>query len=159
MRTLTKNWRYHGGQAHEHTRKQNWNISTDMAVFLNRKRANVCKHMTKMASLEFLKSATRGLREEWMEGNLKEDYLGFITSHFKNLYEISYCFYWTYIFIKDLPKLLFCLRWYLMKNTSLWGGFFKTWNVFTFTTFLLSSANMALSYWIFLLLSYFRWFL
>ena len=25
-----------------------------------------------MASLEFLKGATRGLREEWMEGNLKE---------------------------------------------------------------------------------------
>jgi hypothetical protein len=28
-----------------------------------------------MASLEFLKGATRGLREEWMEGNLKGDYL------------------------------------------------------------------------------------
>jgi hypothetical protein len=38
-------------------------------------RANVCEHTTRMASLEFLKSATRGLREEWMEGNLKGDYL------------------------------------------------------------------------------------
>jgi hypothetical protein len=28
-----------------------------------------------MASLEFLKDATRGLREEWMEGNVKGDYL------------------------------------------------------------------------------------
>ena len=28
-----------------------------------------------MASLEFLKGATRGLREEWKEGNLKGDYL------------------------------------------------------------------------------------
>jgi hypothetical protein len=28
-----------------------------------------------MASLEFLKGATRGLQEEWMEGNLKGDYL------------------------------------------------------------------------------------
>ena len=44
----------------------------DTAIFLNQKRANVYnKHTTKMASLEFLKGATRGLREEWMEGNLK----------------------------------------------------------------------------------------
>jgi hypothetical protein len=34
-----------------HTRKQNLNISTDTAIFLNQKRANVCEHMTKMASL------------------------------------------------------------------------------------------------------------
>ena len=54
------------------TRKCNWNISTVTAIFLNQKRANVCEHMTKMASLEFMKGATRGLREEWMEGNLKE---------------------------------------------------------------------------------------
>ena len=33
---------------------------------------NVCEHTTKMASPEsFFKGATRGLREEWMEGNLK----------------------------------------------------------------------------------------
>ena len=40
------------GQAHKNTRKLNQNISTDMAVFLNQKRANVCERMTKMASLE-----------------------------------------------------------------------------------------------------------
>ena len=34
-----------------HTRKQNWNILADTAVFLNEKRANVCEHTTKMASL------------------------------------------------------------------------------------------------------------
>ena len=48
------------------TRKQNQNILTDTAV-LNQKRANVCEHTTRMASLEFLRGATRGLREEWME--------------------------------------------------------------------------------------------
>ena len=42
----------------------------DMAVFLNQKRANVCEHMKKMTSLKFSNGATRGLREEWMEGNL-----------------------------------------------------------------------------------------
>ena len=47
----------------------------DMGVFLNQKRASVCEHTTKMASLEFLKGAPMGLREEWMEGNLKGDYL------------------------------------------------------------------------------------
>jgi len=31
-----------------------------------------------MASVEFLKGATKGLREEWKEGNLKEDYLRLI---------------------------------------------------------------------------------
>ena len=46
------------------TRKQNQNISTDMAIFLNQKRANVCEHTTKMASLEFFLGATRGLQEE-----------------------------------------------------------------------------------------------
>ena len=56
-----------------HTQKQNRNISMDMAVFLNQKRANVCEHTTKMASLEFLKGATRGLQEEWMEGNLHDN--------------------------------------------------------------------------------------
>ena len=55
-----------------HTWKQNLNISTDNQ---NQKTANVCEHMTKMASLEFLKGATRGLQKEWMEGNLKGDYL------------------------------------------------------------------------------------
>ena len=57
------------------TRKQNRDILMDMAIFLNQKRANVCEHTTKMAPLEFFKVATRGLREEWMEGNLKGDYL------------------------------------------------------------------------------------
>ena len=32
----------------------------------------VGEHMTNMAPLEFMKGATRGLREEWMEENLKE---------------------------------------------------------------------------------------
>ena len=49
-----------------HTRKQNQNISTDTGIFLNQKRANICEHMTKMVSLEFLKGATRRLQEEWM---------------------------------------------------------------------------------------------
>ena len=31
---------------------------------------DVCEHTTWMASLQFLKGATRGLREEWIEGNL-----------------------------------------------------------------------------------------
>ena len=50
----------------------------DMTVFLNQKRANVCEHTTKMVSLEFLKGATKGLQEEWMEGNLKGNYLKLI---------------------------------------------------------------------------------
>ena len=50
----------------------------DTAVFLHQKKANVCEHMTKMVSLEFLKGATWGLREEWMEGHLKGDYLRLI---------------------------------------------------------------------------------
>jgi hypothetical protein len=57
--------------------KQNRNISTGTAIFLDQKRANVCEHTTKIASLEFLKGTTRGLREEWMEGDLKGDYLRF----------------------------------------------------------------------------------
>ena len=58
----------------------------DTAVLLNQMRANVCEHTTKMASLGFLKGATRGLQKEWMEGNLK-DYLRLIpldTAPFKN---------------------------------------------------------------------------
>ena len=35
-----------------HTRKQNQNILTDTAVFLNQKRATVCEHTKKMVSLE-----------------------------------------------------------------------------------------------------------
>ena len=57
------------------THKQNQNISTDTAVFLNQNRENVCEHRTKMVSVEFLKGATKGLREEWMERNLKGDYV------------------------------------------------------------------------------------
>ena len=47
----------------------------DTAILLNQKRTNVCEHTTRIASLEFLKSATRGLQEEWMKGNLIGDYL------------------------------------------------------------------------------------
>ena len=36
-----------------HTRKQNQNILTDTAFLLNQKRANVCEHRTRIASLEF----------------------------------------------------------------------------------------------------------
>ena len=61
MKTRTKNSRDYGGHAHKNTRKQNLNISTDTAVFLNQKRANVCEYTMKMASLEFWKCATRGL--------------------------------------------------------------------------------------------------
>ena len=42
------------GQAHENTRKLYRNISTDMVVFINQKRVNVCEQKTKMASLESL---------------------------------------------------------------------------------------------------------
>ena len=38
----------------KHTQKQNKNISKDMAVLLNQKRANVCEHTTRMVSLEFI---------------------------------------------------------------------------------------------------------
>ena len=37
-----KRSRWTGTQTH--TRKQNRNISTDTAIFLNQKRANVCEH-------------------------------------------------------------------------------------------------------------------
>ena len=40
------------GQTHTNTRKLNRDISTGTAVFLNRKRVNVCEHTTKMASLD-----------------------------------------------------------------------------------------------------------
>ena len=40
------------GQAQKNTRKLKQNNLTNTAIFLNRKRANVCEHMTKMASLE-----------------------------------------------------------------------------------------------------------
>ena len=39
-------------QAHTNTWKLYRDISTGMAVFLNRKRANICEHTTKMVSLE-----------------------------------------------------------------------------------------------------------
>ena len=78
VKTLTKNRRDYGWQEQKSTRQQNWNIATDTAVFFNQKRANECEHMKNMVSLEFLKGATRGLREEWMEGNLKGDYLRLI---------------------------------------------------------------------------------
>ena len=68
-----------GGKAHVNTRKLNLNILTITEVFLNQNRVNVCEHTTKMASLEsLLKGATRVLREEWMEGNLKGNYLRLI---------------------------------------------------------------------------------
>ena len=41
-------------QAHTNTRILNRDISTGTAVFLNRKRVNVCEHTTKTASLESL---------------------------------------------------------------------------------------------------------
>ena len=56
------------GQANVHTWKLNQNILTGTAVFLNQKRENVCEHMTKDSiTREFIKGATRGLQEEWME--------------------------------------------------------------------------------------------
>ena len=42
------------GQAHENTWKLYRDISTGTAVFINRKRVNVCEHTTKMASPESL---------------------------------------------------------------------------------------------------------
>ena len=38
------------GQAHTNTRKLNRDISTGTAVYLNRKRVNVCEHTTKMVA-------------------------------------------------------------------------------------------------------------
>jgi hypothetical protein len=55
VKNLTKNCKeITVGQAHINTRELNQNISTGSAVFLNQKRANVCEHTTKMASLESL---------------------------------------------------------------------------------------------------------
>ena len=56
-----------GGKAHVNAWKLNQNISTGTAVFINQKRANFCEDMTKIIR-EFMKGATRGLREELMEG-------------------------------------------------------------------------------------------
>ena len=57
------------GQAHTNTRKLYWNISTGTAVFLNRKRVNVCEHKTKTASLESLRKVPPGgcERDGWRE--------------------------------------------------------------------------------------------
>ena len=85
----------------------------DMAVFLNQKRANVCEHMTKMASLEFLKGATRGLQEEWIEGNLKENYLRLKYSYFGifvSTWYISSLLLLFPLFIKILQKILLELK-------------------------------------------------
>ena len=43
----------------------------DTAVFLNQRRANVCGHTTKMASLEFFKGATRGVARGMDLGKFK----------------------------------------------------------------------------------------
>ena len=43
------------GQAHENTLKMYQSILMGTAIFLNQKRANICEHTTKMASLEFEK--------------------------------------------------------------------------------------------------------
>ena len=49
-----------------------------------------------MVSVEFLKGATKGLREEWMEGNLKGDYLrlipGLCLEDRMNWYTSSRCY-------------------------------------------------------------------
>jgi hypothetical protein len=68
------------GKAHANTQKLNRNVSMVTAVFLNQKRMNVCEHTTKMASLEFLKGGC----EEWMEGNLKGNYLIYLILHILN---------------------------------------------------------------------------
>ena len=56
-------------QAHTNTRKLNRDISTGMAVFLNRKRVNVCEHTTKTASVESLWKVPPGgcERDGWRE--------------------------------------------------------------------------------------------
>ena len=53
----------------------NQNILTVTAVFLNQMRMNVCKHTTKMASLESFLKVPPGGSEEWMVGDLKGNYL------------------------------------------------------------------------------------
>ena len=57
------------GQAHTNTWKLNRDISTGTAVFLNRKRVNVCEHTTKTASLENLRKVPPGgcERDGWRE--------------------------------------------------------------------------------------------
>ena len=48
------------GQAHTNTRKLYRDFLTGTAVFLNRKRVNVCEHTTKTASLESLRKVPPG---------------------------------------------------------------------------------------------------
>ena len=48
------------GQAHTNPWKLNRDILTGTAVFLNRKRVNVCEHPTKTASLESLRKVPPG---------------------------------------------------------------------------------------------------
>ena len=57
------------GQAHTNIRKLNRDISTGTAVFLNRKRVNVCEHTTKTVSLESLQKVPPGgcERDGWRE--------------------------------------------------------------------------------------------
>ena len=56
-------------QAHTNTWKLKRDISTGTAVFLNRKRVNVCEHTTKTASLESLRKVPPGgcERDGWRE--------------------------------------------------------------------------------------------
>ena len=54
-----------------HTNAHTETKSKDTAVFLNQKRAIVCEHTTKMASLEFLKGATRGVARGMDGGEFK----------------------------------------------------------------------------------------
>ena len=77
MKTLTKNWRDHVGQAHEHTHKETKSKYLNRHGCISQSEESKCMwaHDRDGVSLEFLKGATRGLQEEWMGGNLKGDYL------------------------------------------------------------------------------------
>ena len=60
------------GQAHTNTRKLYQDILTGTAVFLNRKRVNVCEHTTKTASLESLRKVPPGVVRGMDGGKLSE---------------------------------------------------------------------------------------
>ena len=66
VKTLTRNWRDH---CRTGTRKHTETVLTGTAVFINQKRANVCEHTTKMASLESLWKVPPGgcERNGWRE--------------------------------------------------------------------------------------------
>ena len=73
---LPKIWEISGGKAHT-THMETYSKYFDGHRCLSQSEESECKwtHGKDGITREFLKGATRGLREEWMEANLKGDYL------------------------------------------------------------------------------------